>query len=305
VSGTSKTLYNNYLVNEMRLLVNIPFYDRTFDTYGGDLTDKSDKYAYFMNEHLNKTSSIRRDAVYHTLSKTLKEINKYEVFSEINVRIDTNSKIQASNFNLKELTLKPKFKIDIIHHSVKNPFLLTWVHRSFVAANIANYDWVMYLEDDIIVPVSSVNEYMKWSVSLYKYRNKLLHFVRVVKDKNEKMFFGDLRRPVRYTELFKFNDSLFGSMSYSYSAVWMYPKIIMKDFVKHQDWSRPRIKHDLRASASFGFMNHPMCNTKCLITIYPCDNLKVFHVLASGKWYHRSHTTSLAFKNGTGWVFSK
>ena len=294
----------------MKLLVNIPFYDRVrfvdgWDGWDGldelDGTAKEDKKTTFMNGKIYKYSWNRRSYVYNKLWDFLLEVNEYPMFSSIHIRIDTNND-KNKLFTFDELTLKKHVHMKVIYHSISNPFLLTWVHRKYITSNIDNYDWIMYLEDDIFIPRSSVIEYMKWSELLYRNMKKILHFVRVVQDSKQKIYFGDLRRKSNKNVLFQLNQSYFGSMTYSYSAAWLYPRIIMKDFMKHHTWSTPYNKNDIRASAAFGFLKHPLCTKNCLVTKYPCNNINVFHVLASGNWYHNSHTTRLPFNNGTGWI---
>lgn len=288
----------------MKLLVHIPFYDRVIKGSGGDKTSFFDSQTFMNNTKIAKTSSYRRNNVMANMKKMLHEIDNYYMFQDIDVIIDTNNKTNIV-WDLSQLN---RVKLYIKVHHIEKSFLLTWVHRHSMQARQNKYDWFMYVEDDIFVPVKSVEKQLHWASFLYNTTHKLLNFVRVVHDKSGRLFYGDLRRQTSPNEIFEINGSLFGAMTYMYSATWMYPKHIMYDFIHSDYWKKPLLKYDLRASASFGFTNPTNCKPilnafpPCSVVIYPCTELIVYHTMSSGIWYTSSITTKLPFNNGKGWV---
>ena len=151
--------------------------------------------------------------------------------------IDTNS---HDAYNLIK-TLNP-IKVDIVvHENLAHPFHLTWMHRKHIKHNIDNYDYFMYLEDDMLLPYENFLNYIEnfkllWPVAVPG-------FIRIEKHDGVE-YVADVteHHKLKNVNCVGCGDKKFESLPFlqNYHAFWIMPQKELKetmkpDFVKVTD----------------------------------------------------------------------
>jgi len=147
----------------------------------------------------------------------LRFIETYKI--NIHIHIDTNSEesitLVRNDFN----TYLDSGGISIhTHTNLQHPFLLTWMHRLFMASNINNFELFMYLEDDIDIPFENFIRYIENIEILYPARYPA--FFRIEKQDSEKYWVDGPANIIRYNEIIELNGRRFLSLKSSYHACW-------------------------------------------------------------------------------------
>jgi uncharacterized protein YkvS len=78
------------------------------------------------------------------IEKVIENFSKYKVI--VDIVVDTNETLDL--------------KASVVEHRLNHPYHLTWVHRNHFKRNIDNYDYFMYVEDDMLVPYEGFCEYL-------------------------------------------------------------------------------------------------------------------------------------------------
>lgn len=74
----------------------------------------------------------------------------------VTVFIDTN--VGHKIFSYAE----PPRGVNVFHNTnLQHPFHLTWMHRSHIKREIDNYDYFMYIEDDMLLPYENFKNYLE------------------------------------------------------------------------------------------------------------------------------------------------
>lgn len=167
------------------------------------------------------------------LRTVLNSINNYS-FEMVDVVIDTNGKANAN----KLTQLGDNFNFNLLiygHENLAHPFELTWTHRRHVSEEINNYQYFMYLEDDIEVTLDALECWRTDSEILYI--NRFLRgFLRTeVNSSNEPTCCDQFERAKRHNAYFRFGRP-FLYPDNPYQAFWIYSKIQMLDFVQSPSW---------------------------------------------------------------------
>ena len=165
-------------------------------------------------------------------------------------RVDIFDHINADHPNRTELALfgmsglrRANFKV--IEHDFsagEHTFNLTCRHRGHMAARLRQYDWFMYLEDDVRIYDETVRTHINLFEPMLAKHNVLPAWSRVVRGPNGQLFFSDLRKPqprssLRYLAGFGVVHMV-QEGSTSYAASWLYPRSFMIDrFVGSKDWN--------------------------------------------------------------------
>ena len=166
----------------------------------------------------------------------------------------------------------------------------SWAHRAPMEAKLDEFDWFLYAEDDTFVPIAAMRQQLRLAEPLYREQGKLLSFARVANDSKGKLYCADLGSRQNVSHHFRFRDMSFGSMTFSFAASWAYPKRIMRDFVRSEQWRVPVDTRDLRASAGWGYVRPEMCSSRqqtiqpcqgcpgCAVLPYPSPDAAVYHL---------------------------
>lgn len=166
-------------------------------------------------------------------------------------RVDIFDHINADHPNRTELALfgmsglrRANFKV--IEHDFsttgEHTFNLTCRHRSHMATRLRQYDWFMYLEDDVRIFDETVRAHINLFEPMLAKHNVLPAWSRVVRGPEGRLFFSDLRKSqprssLRYLSGFGVAHMVHEG-STSYAASWLYPRRFMIDhFVGSRDWN--------------------------------------------------------------------
>jgi len=156
---------------------------------------------------------------------------------EVFVMIDTNSpefKCQHFGLNIR----------GVVHDSLSHPFHLTQMHRSHFEREINNYDWFMYLEDDMLLPWENFLSYTKKFDLLWP--NYVPSFLRI-EEKDKIQYISDVTD--RQHANFVFIDGrCFFALPFPqhYHAFWIAPQYVLKQTI-NEDFTK---LHDSRERAA-------------------------------------------------------
>jgi hypothetical protein len=165
------------------------------------------------------------------LERVLQGIRKYH-FAGLRLVVDTN--VEAA----REITLPAAEGMDLhwrIHDQLKDPFELTWQHRLAMPASIDQFDYFMYMEDDMLVPFPALQRWRSDSVKLWP-RGYLRAFLRtecnsagdqVVTDQTEPARAGNYRLLSREAWYYPENP---------YHALWIYSREQLREFISSPAW---------------------------------------------------------------------
>jgi hypothetical protein len=103
---------------------------------------------------------------------------------------------------------------------LEHPYHLTWVHRQHFVKGVDHYDWIVYLEDDMLVPKENIWEYCKVFQDLWAI-GAVPGFIRI-EYKEEEPYILDALKPQLYKELKLFEKS-WATMDNPYHAFWIMP----------------------------------------------------------------------------------
>ncbi|MGA2775368.1 MAG: hypothetical protein ABSE81_04845 [Candidatus Omnitrophota bacterium] len=191
----------------------------------------------------------------HYLAKVLDNFRSYK-FSEIDIVIDTNSSETEKKLP-SEFICGLKIRIQV-HENLKHPWLLTWQHRGNMLQNIKNYDFFMYIEDDILVQWDAIVRWYKDTLIIYP-QGYIRGFLRVEKSPKGVIMSSDFGKKA-YTPIFKTIENLKWFLTPApYHAFWIYTKKQMLEFINHPAWTdgnHPEWKIRERASAGM-IWKHP------------------------------------------------
>ena len=160
------------------------------------------------------------------INSIIKEVNSYNHF--VDIYIHTN--ITLSKTLLVE---NKKGKIEIVVHDLtdKDPYVLPWLCRDLLKCQKDDYDYFMYVEDDILVKKNTINYYMEYNEELIASNNNL-GFIRVEYDQNQNEYVTDIYKPL--SNLTTINNSQYLINDYAYCAFWIYNKTEFQKFVDNE-----------------------------------------------------------------------
>lgn len=145
-------------------------------------------------------------------------LNDFEIYSHDDLALDYNlSWIYKKEF-YNNISISTYDKLD-------HPWHLTWMHRKHFADNIDNYNWFMYLEDDIDIPYENFNEYVDNFGMLWE-QNSVPSFVRLEKY-NNKYFVTDVTSVQDRPKLL-IKEKEFVNLTQPYHAFWIMPQKELK-----------------------------------------------------------------------------
>jgi hypothetical protein len=163
---------------------------------------------------------------FHYVESRIENLKKI-VDCFLNYILDTTIIIDC-NQNLK---LFEKYGNVIIktHDNLPHPFHLTSVHRLTMVDEIENFDYFMYVEDDMLLPYENFLEYINNFDELYKI-NCVPSFVRI-EEFNDVEYIVDLTKNQVEGLKININNKTFINLNQPYHAFWILPNKELKESI--------------------------------------------------------------------------
>ena len=114
-----------------------------------------------------------------------------------------------------------------VHNNLQHPWHLTWMHRKHFKEQIDNYDWFMYVEDDMDVPFDAFEEYVDNFAYLWKLKY-VPSFVRL-EEFNGKYYVTDVTSSQANQPIINISGKEYISLTQPYHAFWIMPQKELKE----------------------------------------------------------------------------
>ena len=173
-------------------------------------------------------------------------------FNRVDIYIDTN--VDNFDIGILGLGLPENIGLKIIpHQNLQHPFLLTWQHRKNIISLKDEYDYFMYLEDDISVSYDALEEWREDSNLLFKH-NKIRGFIRCEENANNEIVSIDYPDKIKCKEIVNIDKKIFFRPKNPYQGFWVYSKKQLKKFIKSKCWEDGNCEWEVRERASAGMI---------------------------------------------------
>lgn len=172
------------------------------------------------------------------LKKVIERFLNYDL--SVMIIIDTNSYEL-----LKEISYHNVFIY--VHTHLKHPYYLTWAHRQHMVKFINEYDYFIYIEDDIDLPFENFLEYLNnFTILFPKY---IPSFIRV-EELDENYFIVDVQKQqkLKNSDIVLLDGKRFITLDRPYHAFWIMPVQELKESISIDFGS---VSIDREASASY------------------------------------------------------
>ena len=116
-----------------------------------------------------------------------------------------------------------------VHDNLSHPFHLTSVHRLTMVNEIDNFDYFMYVEDDMLVPYQNFIEYINNFDELYKI-NCVPSFIRIEEFNDVEYIVDFTERQVNGSKI-NVNNKTFINLNQPYHAFWILPNKELKESI--------------------------------------------------------------------------
>lgn len=162
--------------------------------------------------------------------------------------------------NNKELKLKNKNNVSIIVHDIskEHPHFLSWKHRPMMKDHRKEYDYMMYMEDDILFNRNNLKYYLKYH-DICKSEGYYLGFLRKEFDGKE-WFLTDIHKDWGDFPLTKKvrigSYEFFLHSNNTYHAFWIMDKEEINDYCNHEYYDLSKSPHHygfIREQSAWGF----------------------------------------------------
>jgi hypothetical protein len=197
------------------------------------------------------------------LKQVIEELQNYKI--QLDIVIDTNSQ------KAYELDFLKKENVSIIlHENLDHPYHLTCRHKSHILKSKNDYDWFMYMEDDMVLPYFNFYKFTEKFECLWP--NYTPGFIRVERyeDTGNEEFCNDIMIDITNDMVIDIDGKNYVDMPYHYNyhAFWILPKKALEDciekigesnFLNVPDQNMPR-----EYSSSFVIW---VLKVKCLLSI--------------------------------------
>jgi len=201
------------------------------------------------------------------INRIIDETNKYEIQTDIYIHTN-NKEINNNTFN--------KYingQLIIIWHDLTDihPFYLTWKCRPIFKQQKDDYDYFMYIEDDILVPYTAIKYWLTNSDELIKL-NYNLGFMRI-EIENDIEYISDLYDQL--DTIININDKMYSINNISpYCAFWIYTKEEFNKFINSNYYDCNNIHgYGIREQSAIGL--HGMQSDFYKDTVIPIVNNKL------------------------------
>jgi hypothetical protein len=173
-------------------------------------------------------------------------------FSDIVIAIDTNSPetralLRAANCDAADIIS--------VHDSLLHPFLLTWAHRQPMRGAVGEFDYFMYVEDDMLVTADAVRLWRERLPALAEL-GYLPGFLRVEQNRAGELVSSDFCRRAFDSEVVHVDGRPYLHATFPYQAFWLYDKATMEAFVASETFDHghpPYARNRVRESAAIGY----------------------------------------------------
>jgi hypothetical protein len=121
----------------------------------------------------------------------------------------------------------------VIHDNLWHPYQLAWEHRKHVLSNLDDYDYFMYVEDDMYVPYESFSEFVENFDDLWpKY---IPGFIRV-ETYNGEDYVVDIYTHKSKSSIIEINNKKYIGLNYPehYHAFWILPQKQLKEIISEK-----------------------------------------------------------------------
>lgn len=169
------------------------------------------------------------------LREVLGALARYQL-ARVCVVVDTNS--DSTRELVAGITTDDRFTVRVdVHRNLSHPFDLTWTGRADLAARSSDFDYFMYIEDDILVPWDAFDAWRAEEPELDR-RGLMRGFLRVETDERGRAvatdWFSTVTRPVA----FAIGGRRYVRPESFYHACWICGRGRMRWFVASEAWSR-------------------------------------------------------------------
>jgi hypothetical protein len=152
----------------------------------------------------------------------------------ISIVVDTNSEETAHI--LDELAIPEHCSVRMdVHSALRDPMRLTWAGREHIEAAYEQFDYAMYVEDDIAIPWATLEKWLseQGKVGAEGY---ILGFLRVEEGVGKGPVSSDWPRPSSHNELIHIAGRSYIRPERFYQACWVYSRADMRTFVQGPAW---------------------------------------------------------------------
>ena len=164
-----------------------------------------------------------------------------------------------------------------VHTHLNHPYYLTWAHRLHITNFLNNYDYFMYIEDDIDLPFENFIEYLSNFTILFP--NYIPSFIRV-EELGENYFVVDVQKKqkLKDSDFILLDGKRFITLDRPYHGFWIMPVKELKETMS-LDFCSVSIDRELAASYPIRELNK--------IPLVMLDNNKISPLCYS---YHLPNT---------------
>jgi len=157
----------------------------------------------------------------------IKLIDNYRSYNaNVFISIDTNNEKIFSFINENKNFLEIK-----IHKSLDHPYSLATMHRSNMLEKIENFDYFLYIEDDMLISEKNFLEYLNNFQILYPI-GCVPSFIRIEKF-NDELRVVDLEKEEVNRPILEVKNKRFVNLTNPYHAFWILPK---KELIESIDY---------------------------------------------------------------------
>jgi hypothetical protein len=210
---------------------------------------------------------------------------KTSVYIYTNTLFKTKKKYKNINIHYKRFLYLKKFRWRFNYNHIFNkiglkflihPFFLSWESRKIIEKIKYNFNYQIYIEDDILFSKENF-EYWK------KYKDECINsgynlgFLRYEIDCNKNLFYSDLwiEKPKKFIKL---NNTFFLVNDLNpYCALWIYDKKELFNFIDSEEWKFKFEKYGIREKSAIGWHGKGMSRYK--FTIIPLINVKGKYII--------------------------
>ena len=238
-----------------------------------------------------KSSSSWRDFCFGAVVQLLEEMESaYTFFHSIDAVVDVNEGNAYQNrlrkWPHRRAPRASRVSVRIDEHArakMSHPFRLAWMHRAHMANQVESYDWFLSAEADTFVPARAMAAQVALAEQLFERHRALLGFVRLCNDTLGRSFYSDITKPVARSAVLRLPGlGAFVPPQNTYAAVWAYPRSIMREFVRSQDWLPTlHTTRAMRERAAWGWRHGR------ILTLAEDPSLRIYHLGKSGPYLVR------------------
>jgi len=202
-------------------------------------------------------------------------------------RLNNLYKVVKQILNLKDLNktiiVHSNVKFDIklndvtvMHHDISNtdPYHLSWMYRFFMKNHITEYDFYMYLEDDILFDNNNF-EYWLENYKIVENNDCNLGFLRI-EVKNNEEYVTDILIGEKNTNTIDIKNKKYLIYDRKYCGFWLYDFETFKTFIS-KDYFTKIPNSMIREEAATG-INSKKQTIIPLINNVPDNRCKVYHL---------------------------